>query len=147
MTNQRLEQAALEAHPMSRRSTPHPGSGRRKEIDRNKVRDLTQAGHTAEQIAHTLECSTSSINQIRKQLGITHPRMLTPEKRAAIEEALSDGWSHAEISRTIGTTHETIERHFPGSAWTHEQRAEHIRTLRTVRTDCWGALPTHRRVA
>ena len=73
--------------------------------------------------------------------------MLTPEKLAAIEAAIQDGWSHAEISRTIGTTHETIERHFPGSAWTPEQRAEHIRTLRTLRTDHWGALPTRRRVA
>lgn len=130
MTNQRLEQAALEAHPVSRRSTPHPGSGRRKEIDRNKVRDLTKAGHTAEQIAHTLECSTSSINQIRKQLGISSPRLLTPEKRALIEEAIRDGWSQAEICRTHDVAPETMRRHYPNAKWDLEQRLEHLRTLR-----------------
>jgi len=143
MTNQRLIDATKEAFPnytKQRRSTHRPGSGRHKVIDREEVRTRTLNGQSLEQIAHDLGYSVRGISNVRAELGITHPRMVTPEKLAAIATALQDGWSHAEISRTHNTTHETIERHFPGSAWTPEQRAEHMSTLRLARTDHWGAL-------
>ena len=148
MTNQRLQDATREACTDDRHGKPSPGSGRHKTIDRNKVRQLTQQGRTAEQIAEQLHCSTSSINQIRKQLGITNPRhTLTTEKRVLIEAAIRDGWSQAEICRTHHVDPETMRRHYPDAKWDLEQRLEHLRTLRIGRTEHWGGQQTHRRAA
>lgn len=143
MTNQRLQDAVREAYP------PYPRKPRRKIIDDNQVRQLTQQGLTAAQIAEQLHCSTSSINQIRARLGInnTYNQPLTPQKRALIEAAIQDGWSQAEICRTHHIDPQTMRRHYPHAKWDLEQRLEHLRTLRIGRTNHWGGQQTHGRAA
>ena len=123
-----------------------PGSGRYKVIDREEVRTRTQQGQTLEQIADALGCSIRGIASVKAELGLTQPRPLTPERIERIGAMVADECSHAEIVRTLHTATQTIERLFPGTAWTPEQRADHIRTLRLERKDNWGGL-TRRRVA
>ena len=122
------------------------GSGRYKVIDREEVRTRTQQGQTLEQIADALGYSIRGIASVKAELGLTQPRPLTPERIERIGAMVADECSHAEIVRTLHTATQTIERLFPGTAWTPEQRADHIRTLRLERKDNWGGL-TRRRVA
>ncbi|UXM92542.1 hypothetical protein [Paenarthrobacter sp. JL.01a] len=138
MTNQRLLDATAEAFPRTRRGTPRPGNGRKKSIDREEVRRRTQQGQTLEQIAHDLGCSIRGIANVRAELGLTSPHLLTPERRATIEAAIADGWSQAEICRTHHVDPETMRRHYPHAKWDHQQRAEHQRTLRQEHQYDWG---------
>lgn len=148
MTNQRLLDATAEAFPNHRKpttptkrrrpKTPNPHKGRAKQISREEVHTRTLKGQSVHQIAQALGYSARGISNVRAELGITHPRMITPEKLATIAQALQDGWSHAEIARTHNTTHETIERHFPGTAWTPEQRNDYARTIRKEHGYNWS---------
>lgn len=52
-------------------------------------------------------------------------RQISDERLAAVKEMLDDGASHFEIQKTLKVHHETIQRHFPGTQWTKEQRAKH----------------------
>ncbi|WP_028265916.1 hypothetical protein [Arthrobacter sp. MA-N2] len=132
MTNDLLRAATAEAFPS------RPRIGRGPVIDYERVRTLTENHRTAEQIAQILGCSTSAVTQIRRRLGITSPRMLTPERRQLIENAIRDGWSQIEICRTHHVDPETMRRHYPDAKWTQEQQNEHIRALRIGRTWNWG---------
>jgi transposase-like protein len=139
--HQRLEAATQEAfpnYPQRKPKAPQPRTGRKPVINYDAVRELTEQHHTAEQIAHKLGCSTSAVNLIRHRLGITSPRLLTPEKRALIEAAIQDGWSQAEICRTHHVDPETMRRHYPQAKWDRQQQNEHIRTLRTATRFNWG---------
>jgi DNA invertase Pin-like site-specific DNA recombinase len=136
MTNKRLLDATAEAFPPQRR-----GIGKRKAvIDYEQVRQLTEQGQSCTAIAETLGCSRSAIHNIRRRLGITNPtqRQLTPEKRAAIEAAIQDGWSQAEICRTHHVDPETMRRHYPQAKWDRQQQNEHIRTIRAAHRFNWG---------
>jgi hypothetical protein len=138
-----LETATAQAFKPQRR-----GTGKRKAvINYDKVRTLTQQGHTAWQIAHELGCSTSAITKIRIRLGISSPRILTPERKQQIEAAIQDGWSQAEICRTHHVDPETMRRHYPDAKWGREQQNEHIRTIRTAARFNWGHQKTERRAA
>lgn len=141
MTNDFLRAATAEAFPNHRPAKPKtrkPRQGRKAVIDYDRVRTLTENGRTAEQIAIQLGCSVSAINQIRHRLGITSPRMLTPERRQQIEAAIRDGWSQIEICRTHHVDPETMRRHYPDAKWTREQQNEHLRAVRIGRTWNWG---------
>jgi len=133
---ERLTNATREAFPPQRR-----GSGKRKAvINYEQVKELTQQGRTAAQIAVQLGCSASAINQIRRRLGITNPnKWLTHERRQRIEALIEDGCSQAEICRTEGVDPETMRRHYPAAIWTQEQQTEYLRTLRIGRTWNWNA--------
>jgi transposase-like protein len=78
-----------------------------------------------------------TITRWKITLGLSTPsplagRRVTPEDRAAIEALLEEGMSFAEIERTTGWKHQTLQRHFPGRAWTPEQCGEHARAIRTA---------------
>ena len=136
MTNQRLLDATAEAFKPQRR-----GQGKRKAvINYDAVRELTEQGKSCATIAETLGCSPRAVHNIRQRLGITNPtkRQLTPERRAAIEAAIQDGWSQAEICRTHHVDPETMRRHYPQAKWDLEQRIEHLRTIRKEARFNWG---------
>lgn len=140
-----LEAATREAHPNHFHDKPRPprkgarGSGKRKAvINYDQVRTLTEQGHTAQQIAQELRCSTSAITKIRIRLGISSPRILTPERKQQIEAAIADGWSQAEICRTHHVDPETMRRYYPNAKWGREQQNEHIRTIRAANRFNWG---------
>jgi len=113
--------------------------GRPAIINRNEVRRLTEAGHTASQIAETLKCSKQGVERVRHELGIKGKyQQLPPEKRERIEAAIRDGWSQAEICRTLNVDVETMRRHYPDAKWGPEQIADYVRTLRTATRFNWG---------
>jgi len=106
-------------------------------IDREEVARLVDNGWTNRAIAKELHVHPDSISRIRHELGITNPhrpRPMTPERLTRIREMIEDGWSHAEIHRTEGADKETLARYFPGTAWTPQQRAEYVSTLRSINT-------------
>ena len=101
-------------------------------IDRTELTRLTADGWTLKQLAEHFNAHPDSISRVRVQLGIGTKPTMTPERKANIETMLADGWSFAEIGRTEGADPETLRRHFPGQAWTTNQRAAHLSTLRKV---------------
>ena len=114
--------------------------GRPAIINRNEVRRLTEAGHTAAQIAETLNCSKQGVERVRHELGIKGKyQQFPPEKRERIEAAIRDGWSQAEICRTLNVDVDTMRRHYPDAKWTQEQQTEYIRTLRIGRNWNWNS--------
>jgi IS30 family transposase len=117
-----------------------------RKVDRDTLAALVSQGLTTPQIAERLNVNPATIARHRAALGITTalPRM-TPERRATIEQMLDDEMPFAEIHRTEGAHPDTLRRHFPGRAWTVQQRAAHLSALRTGRPD-WNA-PTQRRAA
>jgi DNA invertase Pin-like site-specific DNA recombinase len=107
----------------------------RKKIDRTEVADLTADGWTINELAEHYAVTPRTISRIRAELGIAHEylgRPMTEERKAKIQAMVEDGWSHAEIHRTEGADPKTLHKHFPGTAWTEQQRAEHLSTLRKV---------------
>lgn len=104
-------------------------------VDREEVKRLVEGGWSNRNIAQRFDCHIDTITRIRTELGISHAykgRPLTEERKQVIRQMLDDGWSHAEISRTEGADVETLTRHFPGTAWTKQQQAEHVSALRTL---------------
>jgi DNA invertase Pin-like site-specific DNA recombinase len=104
-------------------------------IDRQRVKALVEDGWPNTEIAKLLDCHVDSISRIRNELGISHHyrgRTMTPERLARIAGMIADGWPHREITRTEGATPETLNKYFPGTAWTPQQTAEHISALRAV---------------
>ncbi|NWL34456.1 hypothetical protein [Paenarthrobacter nitroguajacolicus] len=120
-----------------------PRKAHTRRIDPQQVKDRSEAGEPLASIAEALSCSISSVIKIRHELGISdHSKAKLPEDvKRRIETMLDDGCPFAEITRTLGVTHETLKRHYDGRQWTTEQRAEHMRTLRIGRTGHWGAMP------
>lgn len=101
-------------------------------VDRDEFLRLSADGWTIPELAEHFDVHPATIGRLRKAFEIKADkrRMMTPERRQVIEGMLADGWSRAEITRTEGADPQTIERHFPGSAWTEKQRAAHLSTLR-----------------
>lgn len=114
---------------------PPPPVNNARKIDRDEVRRLVEDGWTNRGIAKHFNVHEDSISRVRVELGISHEyrgHPMTPERLERIAGMIADGWSHAEIGRTEGADPETLHKYFPGTAWTTEQRAEYIATLRSV---------------
>lgn len=99
-------------------------------IDRAELTRLTADGWTIKQLAEHFNAHPTSISRLRTHLGISPKPAMTPERKKAIEAMLADEWSFAEISRTEGADVKTLSKHFPGQAWTTQQRAAHLSALR-----------------
>lgn len=114
-------------------------------IDRAELTRLTAEGWTLTQLAEHFDAHPTSISRLRSQLGISPKPTMTPARKAAIQAMFDDGWSFAEISRTEGADVKTLSKHFPGQAWTTQQRAQHLATLRTLHD--WNGKHHERKVA
>ena len=99
-------------------------------VDRAEFLRLNGAGWTAARMAEHFGCSLNTISRLRKQFAVSPKPVMTEERKQAIAGMLADGWSHEEIQRTEGADVSTIRRHFPGTAWTAQQRAAHQAVLR-----------------
>lgn len=87
---------------------------------RERVVELTREGHTAPTIADILGCSVRTVQRIRTERGVSQALQfspMTPDELAQAQRLLEDGCSYGEVARTLGRTHNTIARHFPGSGW------------------------------
>lgn len=105
----------------------------RKTIDREAIARLNDEGLTGRQIAKQLGYTEHTIWRIRKELGISPGVHMTPERKAAIQHMVNDGWSWKEIERTEGANYDTMRRHFPGTAWTYSQVGEYRAGIRHVK--------------
>lgn len=119
---------------------PEPRKPPKRRIDPQQVKARSEAGDTLASIAEALGCSISSIIKIRHELGISdhNKARLTEDAKRRIEAMLDDGCSFAEITRTLGISHETLKRHYHGRQWTKEQQVEHLRTVRIEKRFNWG---------
>jgi IS30 family transposase len=102
----------------------------RKIIDTELVLRLAREGYSNREVAKLAGVHMRTVTRLRVKHGIseTNPRSarrMTPELRATIEGNLNDGWSFLEISRTHDVSEDTLRRHFPGRAWTHQQVGEY----------------------
>lgn len=104
-----------------------------KKINVGLILELSEAGATRTETARQAGCSPRTVGNVRRAHGFQSPQFLSTEQLARIEEKLDDGWSMAEIHRTLGHDPETIARHFPGKGWTREQMNEFNATLRQAR--------------
>jgi hypothetical protein len=102
----------------------------RADIDLEEMARLESDDWTRLELAAHFKVHPATIDRRRKELGIIKRRPMDPERKAKIEAMLDDGWSFAEIYRTEGAHPETLRKHFPGRAWTDNQRGEYQAALR-----------------
>lgn len=107
-----------------------PKAGAPKKVDRDEFARLDGQEWTLQELASHFGVSLATASRVRRELNLNREHFLAPEKIARIEEALEDGWSFAEISRTIGVDVETLRRRYPGRAWSHRERDEYTSNLR-----------------
>lgn len=107
---------------------PHP-----KKVDRNEFARLHNEGRTQKELAEHFGVNTATLWRIQKELGLNGGHQPLPAERInRIQAMLNDGWSWAEITRTEGIHHDTLERYFPGTHWTQQEMLEHRRNLRNL---------------
>lgn len=108
-------------------------------VDHDEVARLTRQGFSLTEIAERVGCSTRHVGRIRVACGVAQPppaltnRPITPERLEAVARMLADGASNREIMRTLGVHYETLQRYFPGTAWSQDQVVELSRAVRK-----WG---------
>lgn len=103
---------------------------------RARVKALTVAGCSAQQIADRVGCSRRQVTRDRRALGILQrpPReALTEEQLSTAQALLEDGCSRSEVARTLGVYESTIRRRFPGHVWSAQQIADHTATIQRGR--------------
>lgn len=112
---------------------PRRATTRRPKVDRDDFAALAADGWTTRELCDHYKIHVDTVRRIRRERSIDNHhtgRPMTTERKAVIQGMLDDGWSHAEISRTEGAHIKTLARHFPGTAWTDQQRAAHLSALR-----------------
>ncbi|AEK08599.1 hypothetical protein PBI_DLANE_55 [Mycobacterium phage DLane] len=93
------------------------------------ILSMTRDGFSAKHIGEVVGCSPRTVTRVRAAADarVMNPRRFTPLTADQLEFAeylLEDGASYQEVARTLGVSRTTIERHFPGRAWTKRQAAE-----------------------
>lgn len=104
----------------------------RARIDPEELRRLVGEGWTQDRLAAYFGVAETTVRRWRAELGISSTRRsrLSSADRRRISSALSDGWSHSEISRTLGVDPGTLRANFPGTAWTDAQRYDYLAARR-----------------
>lgn len=103
----------------------------RMKVDRAELERLWLAGEPLAEIARRLHCNAATVWRVSRALGLpARNARLDAGQLAAIRDRLADGWSHAEIARTLKVDPDTIRRHFPGTAWSMAERSAHVAAVR-----------------
>lgn len=95
--------------------------------DREAFRAMASQGASRREMAEHFGVSEATVHRYRERLDIPwhDPRPFSnPDTRLKVTAAITDGWSLAEIHRTLGVHPETVRKHYPGAAWTMSQRDE-----------------------
>lgn len=98
---------------------------RSNQMDPEKVREMTELGMTAKQVAEELGVTPKAVLRVRSRLGIVKaaPPFSEQELRRA-DELLTDGASYKDVALTLGRSIGAIHKRFPGRGWTPKQCGE-----------------------
>lgn len=94
-----------------------------KKIDRDKARELWQAGKDNEYVANYFGVKKGYLQGVKHDMGLTdtrfsHTKIVDVEVIRRVEEMLDDRASYAEISRTLPVSEWWVSKHYPGRGWT-----------------------------
>lgn len=100
-----------------------------------RVKDLTESGLSAREIADILNCSSRTVTRYRARMGILQEKLpaIPPEKASQIESLLADGASCEEAARTFGVNGKSVRNRWPQYAWSREQITDYVTTLQRDR--------------
>ncbi len=110
--------------------------------DWEQVAKLTREGKTAREISELLGCTKRTVSRARGATGTAKPVLgfachpITAERLEQIRSMVEDGTPVREIEKTLGTTHQTVNKYFPGASWSREQISEHTSVIQRAR---WAA--------
>lgn len=108
-----------------------------KQVDPEAFTLKFEEGLNRKELAEHFQCAPQTVSIMRKRLGLPAfkgtPRWVTPERLAKLEVMLDDGMSFIEIHRTEGVSPLTLQRYFPGRAWSIEQANELRKAQRDTR--------------
>ena len=102
----------------------------REELDlRDKqIAELTYEKVPTAEIAKRVGVTVRSVMRAQRRRGIPASiRKMTPEEVAYVEEKLDEGWSLAEVSRTIGRAEGTLSHRFRGRSKWNSSQGQHYR--------------------
>lgn len=101
----------------------------------NRVKDLTEAGWSAAEIASELGCTQRTVTRYRARLGISqeYGSKVSPEVWAKAEPLLQDGASCEEVGRTLGVPGKSVRAKFPQYTWSREQVNEYMSMIQNER--------------
>ncbi|APU93057.1 helix-turn-helix DNA binding domain protein [Mycobacterium phage Bubbles123] len=99
---------------------------------------MTRDGFSAKHIGDVIGCSARTVVRVRARgdARVMDPELFTPltqEQKDFARYLLDDGAPYQEVARTLGVSSTTIEKHFPGRAWTKRQAAEFTALLKKFR--------------
>lgn len=99
-------------------------------VTERDMREMVEQGLSDQDIADRLGIKKAAATKLRQRRGVIRddtPRdrsRKTAEQLSEVEALLDEGYSFLAVSEITGITHRTIARHFPGRAFTKEQRLE-----------------------
>ncbi len=88
-----------------------------------RVKNLTDQGLSAQEIAALLKISTRTVVRYRNATGCSQPvgRRMTADEIATAGELLDEGCPVQEVAKTLGVSAWAIAARYPGRAWTRAQ--------------------------
>lgn len=100
-------------------------------VCREEFTRVASEGKTNQELMSHFGVSRDTVYRLRKETGTPLKSLSakSPEIVKLVGELLAEGWSHTEIDRSGYMTPQTIERYFPGSAWTYEERDAHRKNI------------------
>lgn len=111
-----------------------------KRYDHVLIAELSLNGMSASQIAEQVGCNRRTVIRVSKTQGITAPssnefvsKPISADRLTAAKELLDDGAPHAEVAAALRINRRTLQKHFPGTQWTKEQKASHLAAIRSAR--------------
>lgn len=95
----------------------------------------TKEGRTAPSIAAALGVTPRTVARARARAGVAQPgpRRIPAATLERAHQLLQDGASRAEVSRTLGISHKSVSRHFPGTGWTAQEASALAAAIRAAR--------------
>lgn len=106
------------------------------------IAKLTREGKTARQVSELLGCTKKTVHRVRLATGTAQQipefagKPITAERLEQIRSMVEDGTPVREIEKTLGTSHQTVNKYFPGASWSREQISEHTSVIQRAR---WAA--------
>lgn len=104
-----------------------------------RIEELNALGWSSSRIAAELGCAEKTVHRWRVRNGLAQTvgqnvgRRVSAERLERARRMFDDGASRSDVGRTLGMAWATIDRHFPGTAWTPEQAGEAAAMSRKLR--------------